>query len=138
MHPQLPGIVFDDRSGVMQQICVYLRSSAVLFFKILLSYFSVTSKQRIFDKYFGNTLRSSRALRCLILDNNNELIRTRTNSGSIIGLFKLINLEKDNQPQSTQRAQSPVFSVSSVISVVFSNTYLPIGNDISNFRVYGC
>ncbi len=146
-----------------QQICVYLRpdypsgagihvcpegirvcafprrdsESAVIFFKILLSFFSVIPEHCIFDKYFRNPLRSLRALRCLILDNNNELMRTRTNSG--IGLFKLIKLDIDNQPQSTQRAQSvPVFSVSSALSVVFSNTNLLIGNDNSNFRVHSC
>jgi len=84
---------------------------------------------------FRDTLRSWRALRFLIFDNNNELIRTRTNSGSI-GLFKLFNLKKDNRPQSMQRAQSVV--VFSVSSVVFSNSYLPIENDISNFKVHLC
>ena len=133
MHPQLPGIVFDDRSGVMQQICVYLRSSAVIFFKILLSYFFGTSKHRFLDKYSGNT---SRALRCLILDNNNELKRTETNSCGVssFGSYEFVV----NFNARIQRAQSvPVFSVSSVISVVFSKTYLPM-HDISNFRVHSC
>ena len=83
-------------------------------------------------------MRSSRALLFLILDSNNELIRTRTNSGST-GLFKLFNLKKDNRPQKTRRAHSvAVFSVSSVLSAVFSNTYLPIEKDISNFKVHLC
>ncbi|NJD52442.1 MAG: hypothetical protein FIB07_06185 [Candidatus Methanoperedens sp.] len=74
-----------------------------------------------------------------LLDNNNKPMRNRTKYG--IGLFKLTKLETletDDQPQSTQRAQSvPIFSVSSVLSVVFSKIYLPI-DDISNFRFHLC
>ncbi|MFZ3383598.1 MAG: hypothetical protein WA144_06705, partial [Candidatus Methanoperedens sp.] len=111
--------------------------SAVIFFKILLSYFSGTPNHRFLDKYSENTLRSSRALRCLILDNNNELKRTETNSCGVssFGSYEFVV----NFHARTQRAQSvPVFSVSSVLSVVFSNTYFLIGNDISNFRVHSC
>lgn len=121
MHTQLPCIIVDDSSGVSlktQIFNAYLRSFAMLYI----------FKNWIFDKYSRNTLR---ALRSLILDNISELIRTRTNSGSI-GLFKLFDLNKDNRPQRTQRAQGLL--VLSVLYVVFSNTYLPIDNDFFKFQ----